>query len=117
MRRAIDRRSRQMKDVLLDEDLRKEFLKGAPKNDAKVVKAFVAANASNALKTRPKVCYPMFSLLFACVQSITSYLSSICRRCLNREVSEGLPTKGSHLLCTRLYHSLEPPVSGRLLLL
>ncbi|KAM0722506.1 hypothetical protein Q7P37_001947 [Cladosporium fusiforme] len=54
MRRAIDRHSRQMKDVLLDENLRKEFLKGAPKNDAKVVKAFVAANASNALKTRPK---------------------------------------------------------------
>jgi hypothetical protein len=26
-------------------------------NDSKVVKAFVAANASNALKTRPKVSY------------------------------------------------------------
>lgn len=55
MRRAIDRRSRQLKDVLLDDKLRKEFLKGAPKNDAKAVKAFVASNSENALKTRPKV--------------------------------------------------------------
>lgn len=35
--------------------MRKEFLKGAAKNDTKVVKAFVAANAENALKTKPKV--------------------------------------------------------------
>ncbi|KAL1589892.1 hypothetical protein WHR41_01292 [Cladosporium halotolerans] len=54
MRRAIDRRSRQFKDVLLDDKLRKEFLKGAPKNDAKAVKAFVTSNSENALKTRPK---------------------------------------------------------------
>jgi hypothetical protein len=58
LRKAIDKRSRQFKDVLSDEKIRKEFLKGAPKNDSKVVKAFVAANASNALKTRPKVSYP-----------------------------------------------------------
>ena len=44
-----------MKNVLSDEKIRKEFLKGAPSNDSKVVKAFVAANAANALKTRPKV--------------------------------------------------------------
>jgi hypothetical protein len=58
LRKAIDKRSRQFKDVLSDEKIRKEFLKGTPKNDSKVVKAFVAANASNALKTRPKVSYP-----------------------------------------------------------
>jgi hypothetical protein len=57
LRQAIDRRSRQFKDVLSDENIRKDFLKGTPKNDSKVVKAFVAANASNALKTRPKVSY------------------------------------------------------------
>ncbi|KAM0700455.1 hypothetical protein Q7P35_012176 [Cladosporium inversicolor] len=54
LRQAIDKRSRQMKNVLSDEKIRKEFLKGAPANDSKVVKAFVAANAANALKTRPK---------------------------------------------------------------
>ena len=55
MRRDIDRHPRRIKDVLLDDGLRKEFLKGAPKNDAKAVKAFVSSNAENALKTKPKV--------------------------------------------------------------
>ncbi|QIW94556.1 hypothetical protein AMS68_000074 [Peltaster fructicola] len=54
LRQRVDRNSRELKDVLLNNDLRKEFLKGAPKNDAKVVKAFVASNAENALKTKPK---------------------------------------------------------------
>lgn len=74
MRRAVDRRSRQLKDVLLDEKLRKEFLKGAPKNDVKVVKAFVAANASNALKTRPKVSYSSIFLAFVIVRCIRNVL-------------------------------------------
>jgi hypothetical protein len=64
MRRAIDTRPHKLKDVLADESIRRDFLKGAPKNDAKVVKAFVAANAGNALKTRPKVSYSALSLLF-----------------------------------------------------
>jgi len=64
MRRAIDARPRKLKDVLSDESIRRDFLKGVPKNDAKVVKAFVAANAGNALKTRPKVSYSALSLLF-----------------------------------------------------
>lgn len=55
MRRAIDRHPERLKEVLLDPRMRKEFLEGAPKNEAKVVKAFVAANKENALKTRPKV--------------------------------------------------------------
>jgi hypothetical protein len=58
LRQAIDKRSLQFKEVLSGENIRKEFLKGTPKNHSKVVKAFVAANASNALKTRPKVSYP-----------------------------------------------------------
>ena len=64
MRRAIDTRPRKLKDVLSDESIRRDFLKGVPKNDAKVVKAFVAGNAGNALKTRPKVSYSALSLLF-----------------------------------------------------
>lgn len=70
IRQAIDKRSRTFKDVLSDENIRKEFLKGPPKNDSKVVKAFVAANESNALKTRPKVsCSEFFPLLFPLVLS------------------------------------------------
>jgi hypothetical protein len=67
LRQAIDKRSRQFKDVLSDEKIRKEFLKGPPKNDSKVVKAFVAANASNALKTRPKVSH--FGIIFLAFSS------------------------------------------------
>lgn len=74
MRSDIDRRSRRLKDVLSDEAIRKDFLKGVPKNDAKIVKAFVAANAGNALKTRPKVCYSPFSLLFLRVHQRLSCL-------------------------------------------
>ncbi|KAK5175236.1 uncharacterized protein LTR77_000373 [Saxophila tyrrhenica] len=54
MRRDIDRHSRRLKDVLLEDRLRKEFLGGVAKQDAKAVKALVSANAENALKTRPK---------------------------------------------------------------
>lgn len=54
MRRAIDRHSRRLKDVLLDDTIRKEFLNGAAKNDKAVVKAFVKSNSENALKTKPK---------------------------------------------------------------
>jgi hypothetical protein len=74
MRHDIDRRPRRLKDVLSDESIRRDFLKGVPKNDAKVVKAFVAANASNALKTRPKVSYSALSLLFPRVRQLSSCL-------------------------------------------
>ena len=55
MRRNIDHHPEMIKSVLMEDKMRKEFLKGAPKQESKVVKAFVASNAGNALKTRPKV--------------------------------------------------------------
>ena len=55
MRSDIDRHPRRIKDVLMDESLRREFLNGASKKETKAVKAFVSANAENALKTKPKV--------------------------------------------------------------
>jgi len=60
MRNAIDRHSDRLKSVLLDDGLRKAFLKGAPHDAQKAVKAFVATNKENALKTRPKVCSHLF---------------------------------------------------------
>jgi len=39
----------------MEPSLRKEFLKGAAKNESKAVSAFVSANSENALKTKPKV--------------------------------------------------------------
>lgn len=55
MRRAIDRRSNKLKDVLLEPTMRKEFLKGAKAEEKAVVKAFVEINKENMLKTKPKV--------------------------------------------------------------
>lgn len=74
MRRDIDRHPRRIKDVLLEDGVRKEFLGGVHKNDAKAVKAFVSNNAANALKTKPKVrlccCCENFSLkIVACLPS------------------------------------------------
>ncbi|KAF7187284.1 hypothetical protein HII31_11372 [Pseudocercospora fuligena] len=54
MRRAIDRHPRRLKDVLLHDNIRREFLAGAAKSDKAVVKEFVRGNAENALKTKPK---------------------------------------------------------------
>lgn len=55
MRRAIDRKSQKLKEVLLDPAMRKEFLKGAKAEENAVVKAFVENNKENMLKTKPKV--------------------------------------------------------------
>lgn len=40
--------------------MRKEFLKDAPKQEHKVVDAFVASNAETMLKTKPKVSKSFF---------------------------------------------------------
>ncbi|KAL8946232.1 MAG: hypothetical protein Q9222_007347 [Ikaeria aurantiellina] len=55
MRRAIDRRSENLKAVLLEPGMRKEFLGGIGKGEeGKAVKAFIGQNQENALKTKPK---------------------------------------------------------------
>ncbi len=56
MRQAIDGNSRVLKSILLQPAMRKEFLKGVSAGDeGKAVKAFVAMNTENMLKTKPKV--------------------------------------------------------------
>lgn len=64
LRTNIDQHPEQLKNVLMNDRMRKEYLGGAPKVAQKVVKAFVTGrtNAENALKTRPQVSEP-FSLL------------------------------------------------------
>nr|OQO15840.1 hypothetical protein B0A51_17555 [Rachicladosporium sp. CCFEE 5018] len=54
MRRDIDRRPNRLKYILLEPRVRKDFLKNAPASAQKAVKAFIATNDENALKTRPK---------------------------------------------------------------
>jgi len=64
----------------MEPSLRKEFLKGAPKNESKAVSAFVSANSENALKTKPKVrLRPLHVIRFGCWPFPPSLPSSYSR--------------------------------------
>lgn len=54
LRRSIDRRPHLLKAVLTENRLRKDILNVNANDEKKVVKAFAASNAENALKTKPK---------------------------------------------------------------
>lgn len=87
MRREIDRRPQRIKAILTDGELRKEFLEGASKSNAKCVKAFIAKNADNALKTKPKVSP------FSSLGPSPSMCVDVCASC--RSV-ESIPTRHVH---------------------
>ena len=55
LRRNVDRKPHQIKKVLTETRLRKEFLGVKSNDEKKVVAAFIENNQENALKTRPKV--------------------------------------------------------------
>ena len=59
LRRDVDRRSERLKSVLMEAGIRKEFLGGVGVNEGKVLKAFIAKNGENMLKTKPRVCFGM----------------------------------------------------------
>ncbi|KAL8737931.1 MAG: hypothetical protein Q9190_008063 [Brigantiaea leucoxantha] len=54
LRRNVDRKSHKLKAILMEPAMRKEFLGNVGKDERKAVKAFVAQNQENALKTKPK---------------------------------------------------------------
>ncbi|KAG6991421.1 hypothetical protein G7Y79_00052g087610 [Physcia stellaris] len=54
LRRNVDRKSHKLKQVLLDERIRKEFLGGVKAKEGDCVAKFAALNKENALKTKPK---------------------------------------------------------------
>ncbi|KAI1626710.1 hypothetical protein EDD37DRAFT_676358 [Exophiala viscosa] len=53
LRTNIDRKSHKLKRVLMEPQMRKQILGGAS-DERKAIKAFVAQNSENALKTKPK---------------------------------------------------------------
>ena len=55
MRKDVDEKSHKLKAVLMNGDMRKEFLGGIKPDEKKAVKAFVGMNTENMLKTKPKV--------------------------------------------------------------
>jgi hypothetical protein len=87
LRRAVDRAPKKFKDVLRDEGIRREFLDNAGKTDAQVVKAFVKANAENALKTKPKVSHNNF--LFNQLRFVNGLLSHACIESCRRGMPRG----------------------------
>ncbi|KAI9891865.1 MAG: hypothetical protein M1814_002250 [Vezdaea aestivalis] len=54
MRRAIDRHSNRLKAVLSEANFRQHLLGGVKNDQNKVIKAFVAKNSEDALKSKPK---------------------------------------------------------------
>ena len=57
LRQTVDQHPQRLKSTLMIEQIREEFLGGAPKDPKEVMQAFVSSttNAETALKTKPKV--------------------------------------------------------------
>lgn len=99
MRSNIDSSPRNIKDVLMDDRIRKEFLSGAPKKDSKVVSAFISNNSENALKTKPKV----RSMSFCCVPLFDVATKHVLGRWPSLRVSSTARSNDScHLPCRHL---------------
>lgn len=87
MRRAIDRKSEKLKNVLMEPAMRKEFLKGAARDEKKVVQGFIDVNSGDMLKTKPKV---MFFLV-----PVLERGGDIINICPHVGVLSGLPSRES----------------------
>lgn len=97
LRRDVDRRPDRLKTVLRDPQFRKEFLKGAPNDDKKTVKAFADMNSATALKTKPLVSDVIWSsrpdfLLPLDTNHVPSSRYTLVRRCRYVFSSRELPS-------------------------
>jgi uncharacterized protein (TIGR02453 family) len=54
LRKDIDKKAQNLKDVLLNDGIRKQFFSGIKKDEKLVMKAFADQNKENALKTKPR---------------------------------------------------------------
>ncbi|KIW10164.1 hypothetical protein PV08_11125 [Exophiala spinifera] len=54
LRADINGKPHRLKRILMDPQMRKQILAGAPNDEKKVLKAFASQNSENALKTKPK---------------------------------------------------------------
>ena len=55
LRQSVDRSPHRIKRILMDPAIRRDILGGVKKDEKKATHTFVAQNAENALKTKPKV--------------------------------------------------------------
>jgi hypothetical protein len=77
LRQNIDKRPRQIKDVLSLPGIRKEYLGGVAKDEGKVVKRFLDEHKETSLKTKPKVsnissCYTIHTTRLCLRLSLTT---------------------------------------------
>jgi hypothetical protein len=63
LRRNIDRKPENIRQVLIEPKLRKLVLGGVVNDEKKAIDAFTRQNQENALKTKPKVSQLSFSLV------------------------------------------------------
>ena len=56
LRQAVDRKSHKLKEILMADGMRRDFLGVAKADEKKCVAKFVDLNQESALKTKPKVC-------------------------------------------------------------
>ena len=55
LRQSIDRKSKKLRQILTETQMRKQILGVSSNDEKKAVKAFAEKNKENALKTKPKV--------------------------------------------------------------
>jgi hypothetical protein len=60
LRQNIDRKSKKLRQVLNEPQMRKKILGVDSNDEEKAIKAFADQNKENALKTKPKVCVSFF---------------------------------------------------------
>src|SRR2546423_1551695 len=98
LRRNIDRKPELIRRVLTDAALRKKIFGGIPNDEKKVIKAFAAQNAENALKTKPKMCLDLLLL-----SAMLSFRVIFCVPCFFCRVRWGLASA----VCRRVPALLE----------
>lgn len=80
LRAAVDRKSHRLKEVLMNERIRHEFMNGVRAKESECVKKFIAMNQENALKRKPKVMLSYYRLqkLTTRITTLTTPISGFC---------------------------------------
>ncbi|KAK6373874.1 hypothetical protein LTS17_007843 [Exophiala oligosperma] len=84
LRTDINNKPHKLKRILMDPQMRKQILAGAPNDEKKVLKAFASQNSENALKTKPKVRQQSVqNSIFACnvVAAVATGPRGLCIPC------------------------------------
>jgi hypothetical protein len=119
LRRDIDRRPQRLKTVLSAGGIRKEFLGGVAKDEAKVVKRFVDEHTESSLKTKPKVSDFTLALALTLRESLLETdLLPEQRPCCRVRTNSCASKSGSSIVydrCNEFNTSIEDNLEGEML--